>query len=44
MAKKKAQKYTETELKVLYKEETGKNSLHCGKLTNAYKTWKREKL
>ena len=44
MAKKKSEKPTETELKALYKEETGKNALHCGKLTKGYREWKSEKL
>ena len=44
MAKKKNQNDSEAELKANYKEETGKNALHCGKLTKGYKDWKKEKL
>ncbi|MFX0104212.1 MAG: hypothetical protein ACFE75_01820 [Candidatus Hodarchaeota archaeon] len=31
-------------LKNQYKEETGKNALHCGKLTKAFQEWKKNKL
>jgi len=29
-------------LKAQYKEETGKNALHCGKLTKGFQEWKKQ--
>ncbi len=30
-------------LKKQYKEETGKNAVHCGKITKGFQEWKKQK-
>ena len=42
MAKKKVETPNLDSLKEKYKEETGKNAIHCGKITKGFQEWKKK--